>query len=210
MAQFDLSPWAGDPDVLIRFWYAEDSNPRDGWFIDEVVIPETGFYADFEDSMGDNSGWTANGWELIKAAGSIEYNEIRGTEDDGIDVNDDSFVNIMHNTIIGNDGDGLDIDDLYDDLEESTRPAAPSGTHMWYSGYSNYADFQLTRTFDLSMYSEVELTFYHWYYTEDDYDAGFLRFKPICRADNRCEVQICNRCKFHGSGLVHRRHHIIR
>ncbi len=173
-AEFDLSPWAGDTDVLVRWLYTEYDSIYAGWFIDDIAIPEIGFLADVEDLLLDNSGWTADGWARHYPAGIIEDNDISNNLGYGIEMNSESYPDIINNDIIGNGYNGIYISSQFGDQYEYIRPAAPSGTHMWYSGYANYADFYLYQQFDLTSYSDVTLTFYHWYYTEDDYDGGVV------------------------------------
>lgn len=58
----DLSPFAGNSEVLIRFEYiTDDAVTYPGLFIDDVSIPEIDFADDME-SGGE--GWNAEGWIL--------------------------------------------------------------------------------------------------------------------------------------------------
>jgi hypothetical protein len=58
----DLTPYAGQP-VQIRFEYVtDDAVNRSGWTIDDISIPEIGFFDDVE--AGDN-GWQAEGFVRI-------------------------------------------------------------------------------------------------------------------------------------------------
>ncbi len=173
-AEFDLSPWAGDTDVQVRWLYTEYDSIYAGWFIDDVAIPEIGFLSDAEDMLGDNSMWTADGWSRHIPAGLIENNDIKNNLGYGIEMNDDSYPDIINNRITGNGYNGIYIGSQFGDQYDYIRPAAPSGTHMWYSGYSNYADFYLYRQFNLANYQEVVLTFYHWYYSQNYYDGGVV------------------------------------
>jgi parallel beta-helix repeat protein len=172
-AEFDLSPYAGQQNVRIRWIYSEDSSPFAGWFIDDVAIPELpDVFFDME--SGSTTGWTSEGWDIVKAAGSIHDNEVSRNLEYGINFNTDVYVDITDNIIMDNGYNGIYFENIWSNLNTEIRPAAPSGSSMWYSGYSNYADFQLQRTFNLGSYSEVELTFYHWYYTESSVDGGFI------------------------------------
>jgi PGF-pre-PGF domain-containing protein len=55
----DLSPYAGNL-TLVRFHYFTDEYySENGWFVDDVSVPEIGFYDDFE---GQDMGWSTNGW----------------------------------------------------------------------------------------------------------------------------------------------------
>jgi immune inhibitor A len=55
----DLTPYAGD-EILLRFHMMSDlSTTRDGFQIDEITIPELGYYDGAEDESG---GWEARGF----------------------------------------------------------------------------------------------------------------------------------------------------
>lgn len=55
----DLSPYAGQ-QILLRFWYISDPGlNQPGWLIDDIAIPEIGF---FDDAEQDDSGWTVDGF----------------------------------------------------------------------------------------------------------------------------------------------------
>lgn len=57
--EVDLSPYAGQ-QVLLRFWYITDPNlNQSGWLIDDISIPEIGFYDGAEE---ESDGWTADGF----------------------------------------------------------------------------------------------------------------------------------------------------
>jgi hypothetical protein len=59
--QVDLTPYTGRP-VLLRFEYVTDAAvTRPGMFIDDVSIPEIGYFQDFEQGA---PGWTSEGWIL--------------------------------------------------------------------------------------------------------------------------------------------------
>ena len=59
--QVDLSPFAGQ-NILVRFEYVTDAAvTQPGMFIDDVSIPEIGYYQDFENGPGD---WQSEGWLL--------------------------------------------------------------------------------------------------------------------------------------------------
>jgi hypothetical protein len=58
----DLSGYAGK-EVQIRFEYVTDANVHgEGMLIDDVAIPEIGYYSDFEDGT---DGWIGEGWLRI-------------------------------------------------------------------------------------------------------------------------------------------------
>jgi len=57
----DLSPYAGQ-EVLVRFEYVtDDAVNYPGWFVDDIAIPELGYFYDAEAGEG---GWVAEGWVL--------------------------------------------------------------------------------------------------------------------------------------------------
>jgi immune inhibitor A len=57
--QMDLSPYAGQ-EILVRFEYvADDAVNRPGFILDDVAIPEIGYFSDFEDDQG---GWEPAGF----------------------------------------------------------------------------------------------------------------------------------------------------
>ncbi len=59
----DLSQFAGQ-EVQIRFEYITDAALHgEGFYLDDVAIPETGYFSDFET---DDGGWESNGWARIK------------------------------------------------------------------------------------------------------------------------------------------------
>ena len=61
LEEIDLSSYAGQP-VQIRFEYVTDlAVTQPGMFIDDVAIPEIGYFEDFEDGPGQ---WQAEGWLL--------------------------------------------------------------------------------------------------------------------------------------------------
>jgi hypothetical protein len=60
----DLTPYIGN-EVLIRFDYVTDQAlSLNGWALDDVSIPEIGFFDDMENGL--NSAWTAAGWVQIE------------------------------------------------------------------------------------------------------------------------------------------------
>lgn len=61
LEEVDLTPYAGQP-VQIRFEYVTDAAvTMPGMFIDDVEIPEIGYFEDFEAGPGD---WQTEGWLL--------------------------------------------------------------------------------------------------------------------------------------------------
>lgn len=61
--QVDLSPYAGR-QLQLRFEYVTDAAVNgEGMLIDDVAIPETGYFEDFETGDG---GWQAGGWVRVQ------------------------------------------------------------------------------------------------------------------------------------------------
>ncbi len=57
--RMDLTAYAGEANVLVRFEYVTDEGVNlDGWLIDDVSVPELGFADDGEGA----DGWRAAGW----------------------------------------------------------------------------------------------------------------------------------------------------
>ena len=57
--EIDLSPYVGDR-ILLRFWSITDPGlNQPGWLVDDIAIPEIGFYDDGEAGGG---GWTSDGF----------------------------------------------------------------------------------------------------------------------------------------------------
>lgn len=60
--EVDLSSYAGE-QVYLRFEYVTDAAVHgDGFLLDDVAIPEIGYFTDFE---VDDGGWEADGWVRI-------------------------------------------------------------------------------------------------------------------------------------------------
>lgn len=60
--QIDLSDYAGQ-NILLRFEYVtDDATLEQGFLLDDVVIPEIGYFADFEQP---DETWIAEGWALV-------------------------------------------------------------------------------------------------------------------------------------------------
>jgi len=60
--QVDLTPFVGQ-EILLRFEYVtDDAVNESGFLLDEIAIPELGYYDDGESGPG---GWEAAGWVLI-------------------------------------------------------------------------------------------------------------------------------------------------
>jgi bacillopeptidase F (M6 metalloprotease family) len=58
----DLSEFAGQ-QVWIRFEYVTDAVQNgEGMLLDDIEIPEIGYFTDFED---DDGGWEAEGWVRV-------------------------------------------------------------------------------------------------------------------------------------------------
>lgn len=58
----DLTPYVGQ-EILIRFEYVtDDATLEAGFLVDDVSIPEIGYFEDFE---GEAEGWNAEGWVKV-------------------------------------------------------------------------------------------------------------------------------------------------
>lgn len=68
--QIDLTPFVGG-EVLVRFDYVTDQAlSLDGWALDDVGIPEIGFFDDME---APNAAWNAEGWVRINNVVPQDY-----------------------------------------------------------------------------------------------------------------------------------------
>lgn len=66
----DLTPFAGH-EILVRFDYVTDqATDFEGWLLDDVSIPEIGFFDDLEQP---NAAWTSEGWVRITNNVPQEY-----------------------------------------------------------------------------------------------------------------------------------------
>ncbi len=83
LERIDLSPFAGQ-EALLRFEYVTDEAIHSpGWCVDDIAIPETGFFDDAE-SSGD---WTANGFTRADGQGVAQEFALRlvqGTGDGAV------------------------------------------------------------------------------------------------------------------------------
>jgi hypothetical protein len=80
----DLSEYSGK-NVQIRFEYVTDAAVHgEGMVIDDIAIPEIGYFSDFED--GDD-GWQGNGWLRMNNEVPQTYRLILITFGDTIEVN---------------------------------------------------------------------------------------------------------------------------
>ncbi|MBN1544564.1 immune inhibitor A [Candidatus Woesearchaeota archaeon] len=71
----DLTHYAGDV-ILLRFWYvSDDYYAEHGWLVDDISIPEIGF---FDDVQSSTTGWSTNGWlrNVIELGSSTKMKEI--------------------------------------------------------------------------------------------------------------------------------------
>ncbi len=60
--EVDLTPFVGG-EALVRFEYVTDQAfTRNGWVLDDISIPEIGYFDDAED---DSGGWNMEGWVRI-------------------------------------------------------------------------------------------------------------------------------------------------
>jgi hypothetical protein len=79
----DLSVFAGQKDVLVRFEYiTDDAVNYPGFFVDDVAIPEIGYLDDAETDAG---GWQSEGWlrtdNILKQRWLVQLIELQEGED---------------------------------------------------------------------------------------------------------------------------------
>jgi uncharacterized lipoprotein YmbA len=61
--EFDLSDYAGEEAVWLRFEYVtDDAVTKSGWFVDDLAIPAIDYATDFENGP---DGWESEGWLLM-------------------------------------------------------------------------------------------------------------------------------------------------
>ena len=103
LEEVDLSPFAGQP-LQLRFEYVTDSAlTKAGMFIDDVEIPEIGYFNDFEQGPGD---WQGEGWLLTNNVLNQHWlvQVIETKKDGSIQI---------HRLEVGSDGRGtLQLDDV--------------------------------------------------------------------------------------------------
>ncbi len=94
LEEIDLTAYAGQP-VQIRFEYVTDlAVTQPGMFIDDVDIPEIGYFDDFEEGPGE---WQAEGWLLTNNVLSQRWMvQVIETKEDGSVA--------VHRVPVGNDG----------------------------------------------------------------------------------------------------------
>ncbi|RJS70385.1 MAG: hypothetical protein CW694_07785, partial [Candidatus Syntrophoarchaeum sp. WYZ-LMO15] len=103
----DLSKYAGE-NVTIRFRYETDYSVVDpGWFIDNIEIPEIGFYDDVENGTGN---WGSDGWTIVQEMIPYHYELLVAYPDDGTSAEAQAVNNIANLGVVpviaaGNDGD---------------------------------------------------------------------------------------------------------
>ncbi len=103
----DLSAYAGK-EILLRFEYVTDAAVNgEGMMIDDVSIPEIGYFSDFE---SDSGGWDAEGWVRIRNVlpqtfelAWISLDDVTTVEYIALDANNRAQIPID----IGEDGAGV-------------------------------------------------------------------------------------------------------
>ncbi len=104
--EINLSKFAGK-DIKIRFRYVTDSSVAySGWYIDNIEIPEIGFYDDVENGTDD---WVADGWSIVNESTPYYYALVVVYPSNGTSVIDEAINNIVNNgTVVvaaaGNEG----------------------------------------------------------------------------------------------------------
>ena len=59
--EMDLTPFAGHTVELYFTYWTDPFVLERGWYVDDIEIPEVGFFYDVESGLGD---WTYNGWSI--------------------------------------------------------------------------------------------------------------------------------------------------
>ena len=85
--RIDLTPFAGGR-VLLRFEHvADDSISGAGWCVDDIEVPEAGYFDDAEgDDAEADGGWTANGFLRVTASGVEQRFEVRLVQGSGAEA----------------------------------------------------------------------------------------------------------------------------
>ncbi len=77
--RIDLTPYAGSR-VLVRFHYLTDEAvERAGWCVDDIAVPEAGFFDDAE----TDGNWEARGFVRVGEAGARQHYALRLVEGTG-------------------------------------------------------------------------------------------------------------------------------
>ena len=89
MRTYDLTSFVGNV-IILRFRYST-AELWSFWYIDDVEIPEIGFYDDVEAGMGD---WISNGWIIKEQNGVIEHVELKFDVDSSGNLHMPPFIRV--------------------------------------------------------------------------------------------------------------------
>ena len=102
----DLSEFAGKKVTLVFRYETDGSVVYPGWYIDNIEVPEIGFYDNVEKG---NIGWDAKGWSIVRESISVNYEALVVYPSDGTSILDNVSNAIVDNgTVVvcaaGNEG----------------------------------------------------------------------------------------------------------
>ena len=153
----DLTPYAGH-NIILRFHYHTDySVIYEGWYIDDIEIPEIGFSDDVESGA---DGWTAAGWRIARNNAlwySGKGNNLDNTLDHAFNLTGVSSATLNFST-------RYDTEPYYDFcyVEVSTDNGSTWDTLATYSGYSPLT----TETISLTPYTGHNIILRFHYHTD--------------------------------------------
>ena len=102
----NLTKFVGKNITLIFRYVTDYSVSYPGWYIDNISIPEIGFYDNVENG---NIGWNASGWRIVVEGIPVYYEVLVVYPSDGTSILDNATNNIVANgTVVvvaaGNEG----------------------------------------------------------------------------------------------------------
>jgi len=168
--EMDLTPFANHTIELCFTYWTDPYVQELGWYIDDIEIPEIGFFDDVE--SGPN-GWTYNGWDITTPPPSINgtllsfsiehYHNYASETLNAKAVSYDTPLDITNQNVFARahlgdvNGDGLvDILDL-------SIVGQSYGKRSWMPGYNPNADINEDDFIDLR-----DLAVVAWHYGETD------------------------------------------
>lgn len=111
----NLNSYAGMSDVRLRFLYDTDGSVNyEGWYVDEISIPQISFY----DNCESLSGWTVLGWKVIgedtpyddQGHGTHVAGTVAGTGKMGINTGVAPGANLFGAKVLDSSGSGFSSD----------------------------------------------------------------------------------------------------